>query len=55
MNWQEFKDEYGEGPEDHFEDAYEYARYLDRTGQKHKANLVRRNMEGEESEEEGKD
>ena len=47
MSLKKLKDEYGEGPEDHFEDPCEYARYLERTGQKHEANLIRREMEGE--------
>jgi len=41
MNWQQFREEYGEGPEDHFEDGYEYARYLERRGDHHRASAVR--------------
>jgi len=51
MSYRQLKEEYGEGPEDHFEDPYEYARYLERTGQKHEANLIRRAMEEEEDNE----
>lgn len=48
MNWKRFREEYGEGPEDHFDDPYEYARYLERAGQKHQAKTIRRMMEKEE-------
>ena len=50
MKWQKFKEEYGEGPEDHLEDPYEYVRYLERTGQKHEANLIKQSMKREEGE-----
>jgi len=42
MSYRQLKEQYGEGPEEHFEDEYEYARYLERTGQKHEANRIRR-------------
>ena len=48
MSWDRFREEYGEGPEDHFDDPYEYARYLERTRQKGEANQIRRMMEKEE-------
>jgi len=48
MSLKKLKEEYGEGSEDHFEDPYEYARYLERTGQKHEANLIRRMMKNKE-------
>lgn len=48
MSLKKLKEKHNEGPEDHFEDPYEYARYLERCGQKHEANLVRREMEKEE-------
>lgn len=50
MSYREFKEQHGEGKEEHFEDPYEYIRYLERTGQKHEANLVRRDLEKEQSE-----
>lgn len=49
MSWRQLREEYNEGPEDHFEDPYEYIRYLERTGQKHEANLIRQSLEREET------
>jgi len=45
MTHQKLKDEYGESKAEHFEDPYEYARYLERMGQKHETNLARRVIE----------
>ena len=44
MSWQKLKDEYGEGKEEHFEDPHAYIRHLLKCGDKHGANLVRREM-----------
>jgi hypothetical protein len=48
MSWREFRELYNEGPEDHFDDPYEYARYLERCGNKARARAIRRMMEGKE-------
>ena len=50
MSFKKLKEKYGEGKEDHFEDSYEYIRYLERMGQKHEANLIRRKIRKEEEE-----
>ena len=38
MNWQQFREEHGEGPDDHFEDP---ADYWDSKGDHHRANAIR--------------
>ena len=52
MSYRQLKEKHNEGKEDHFEDPYEYARHLERTSQKHEANLVRRMMKKEEEKDE---
>ena len=47
MTNQQRKELLNEGKADHFDDPYEYARHLERTGQKHEANLVRWAMNGD--------
>ena len=51
MSYRELEEQYGEGKDEHFDDVYDYIRYLERTGQKHEANLIRRDLEREESDE----
>jgi len=51
MTNQQRKELLNEGKADHFDDPYEYARHLERTGQKHEANLVRRAMNRQEERE----
>ena len=50
MSYRQLKEKHNEGLEEHFEDPHEYARHLERTGQKHEANLVRRMMKRKEEE-----
>lgn len=45
---QQRKELLNEGPEEHFEDPYDRIRYLERTDQRHEANLIRRAMKKEE-------
>lgn len=48
MSYRKLKEQYGEGKEEHFDDPYDYIRYLERCGDKSGANLVRRRLEREE-------
>lgn len=42
MNWKQFKEEYGEGPEEHYEDP---AEYQEKIGNKYYANRIRKKRE----------
>lgn len=44
MNWRRFKEEYGEGPEEHYDDPAEYQESI---GNKYSANQIRKRREGE--------
>ena len=44
MNWQKFREEYGESPEEHFDDP---ADYQDSIGNKYYANQIRKKREEE--------
>ena len=50
MNWNKFREEFGEGKEDHFDDPYEYVRYLERCGDKAEARRLRKRLEKQEEE-----
>lgn len=51
MSFKKLKEFYGEGKEEHF-DEQELIQHLERTGQKHEANQVRRIMKREEEKDE---
>jgi len=56
MNWRKFREEYGESPEEHYDDPAEYQESI---GNIYYANLIRKRRqeeptEAEEKEEEGK-
>lgn len=52
MSYRQLKEQYGEGKEEHFEDSHDYIRYLERCGDKSRANQVRRKLRREEDAEE---
>lgn len=51
MSFKKLKEQYGESKEEHF-DTQELIQHLERTGQKHEANLIRRAMKKEEENDE---
>ena len=55
MSWQKLKEKHNEGKEEHFDDPYDYIRHLEHCGDKHGANLVRREMRKREEDAEDKD
>ena len=48
MSWQKLKEKHNEGKEEHFDDPYAYIRHLEKCGDKHGANLVRRSLKKQE-------
>ena len=51
MSYKQLKEKYNEGKEEHFDDPYDYIRYLERCGDKSGANQVRRKLRREEENE----
>lgn len=53
MSYRQLREKHNEGKEEHFDDPYDYIRYLERCGDKHGANQVRRRLRrGEDAEDE---
>ena len=50
MSYRQLKEKYGESKEEHFDDSYDYIRYLERCGDKAGANDIRRGLEMENEE-----